>query len=1391
MSCPKIGNAFYGQSGNHLINTRSYSKLNEKGQELPDDANEWFMVKDNVTGLIWEVKQAKDDKCNYLLLNDSDNTYSWYNTNAKTNGGYTGTFNDGHNTEQYIKQMNHTQFGGYSDWRLPSIKELTSLANIGTLDPSIDNSFWTGTQPSFYWSSTPYEQAESNAWGVNFSDGSAYVSYKSKTVFIRAVRGRPYLSFDYLFVNGDGTITDTRTGLMWQAAYADTAKNWEDALQYCKNLNLAGYSDWRLPEKEELRSIIDYHHMTHPTGSDYFETFVSNFFWSSTSLSNGSSAWGLYLNNGFDYMYSKIRTYGVRAVRGGQPEILNHLVIVSPKQSSILAIGSYVPIIWQSAGIYGNVRISLSRHGGKDETFEPLAQETENDGYYEWQVTGPQSVSCVFKIEPLYSPDQMTQQGLFAIKYPDIAIHSNINTTVLISGPEHYTQTGKDMIIADALPGQYTIDYDSQTCWQTPAQESQTLTWWGSITFSGSYQERLPESVQNLRANYAIKTFIGNNQITVEWQPVDQCLKGYAFVWDRQEKTIPPDTISGQNHQTTSPVLDNGKDHWFHIKSINIHGKASETAHIGPFYIDTSLVPNAPEHIILYQNTTEGVLLKWLPIDTVTSYTVYRSQNEQALFYPIHSEPVDYYDAVVNGFWDTGILPGTTYYYKIKSLQSGFESQLFSNTLAVTVPVDHSGFDIQFISSKHDIVLTGSKVIYDILLTKAEAFQGNLEIWCTDLPEHITYELSVNQQTTSTRLENVQLLPTAMTLTIFTGSATLAGEYQFNLQCLNVGNASGYQQKTFPIDLTVVPLKGLFVDLTSYHIHKNETVSVFGKIYPQKSNQSIKLEAWSGGDKYSSIQVSTQFGWFENSQWITTFAPGLYTIKAIWEDTGSITFTYDAQKSLIIEKMIPQLNLSSKDNQVPAVNEAFTINVHLEPSYESETIWLSVINPDNTQQNINEFSLDRQGQFQLSSNFFNKKGKYTFKAYFMGNDSSIGCESNEYAVMVGNTGCAILIGGGEATSNNTSWNVTKKLLTDAYLDFKRMGFSDDMIYLMINSQIIDITGDDIPDNIVDQPYPSVNEVMNTIENQFSNLLTEKETLYLYMMGHGYDNAKFQVYGTDEKISSEQLNTALNSLQEKTNCSVVIILECCYSGVFIPTLHHPKRLIITSVGNEPYNTDASGNISLSRYLFSRLCKGDSIEKAFEYARSLLTNNDYPEPLLDDYFQDDLWASSTYLPERLQWNQPEISQVKLYPIVDGNNTLSVRLTVESLPETITKVWAQVIPPDAAISSGTGIIRFPETTLHHEVDYSYSGDVSGFSYDGIYTVIFYAQNKLMEVSEPVQLTVRAINIGPKTDYNEDGQVNMMDMILVLKSLCGMNDQARVDLSDAVFLMQKIGLK
>ena len=121
--------------------------------------------------------------------------------------------------------------------------------------------------------------------------------------------------------HGDGTVTDTSTGLMWQRATASGAYTWKQALAYCEGSTLAGYHDWRLPDRNELQSLVDYS-IAYPgptINTVYFPDTVASVYWSSTTnASYSNDAWYVNFYDGDIYGYSKTNSYYVRAVRSGQ-----------------------------------------------------------------------------------------------------------------------------------------------------------------------------------------------------------------------------------------------------------------------------------------------------------------------------------------------------------------------------------------------------------------------------------------------------------------------------------------------------------------------------------------------------------------------------------------------------------------------------------------------------------------------------------------------------------------------------------------------------------------------------------------------------------------------------------------------------------------------------------------------------------------------------------------------------------------------------------------------------------------------------------------------------------------------------------------------------------------
>ncbi len=266
ISCPKENEEFFGQDGNYFGATPRYYD-NKDGT-----------VSDLVTNLMWQKAH-----------------------NSKRLGFY-----------EAKKACETLQLGGFDDWRLPSIKELFSLADFrGTISKRyyIDTSYFELKEASDdvlegdrfasvhqkemmgqTWSSTIYQgnhygRNQEAAFFFNFFDGHIKNSPTTGhfTLFYRCVRGS--LWGENKFVdNQNGTVTDQASKLTWQQKDDGRTRDWKSALQYCQDLKLGGSENWRLPSVKELQSIVDYSRK-YPALDTRFLKLSDNkaWFWSSTT----------------------------------------------------------------------------------------------------------------------------------------------------------------------------------------------------------------------------------------------------------------------------------------------------------------------------------------------------------------------------------------------------------------------------------------------------------------------------------------------------------------------------------------------------------------------------------------------------------------------------------------------------------------------------------------------------------------------------------------------------------------------------------------------------------------------------------------------------------------------------------------------------------------------------------------------------------------------------------------------------------------------------------------------------------------------------------------------------------------------------------------------------
>jgi Protein of unknown function (DUF1566) len=232
--CPETGQPFSGQDGQYQGLAPSYS---DNGDGTITDKN---------SGLMW--------------LQTPKGKITW---------------------DQAMEKVKNYEYAGYSDWRLPTMKELYSLINFNgstgrsaaSSVPFIDTNYFdfsygnTGAGERFidsqFCSATRYVSTTMNnnptIFGVNFADGriKGYPQYY-KTYYALYVRSNPNYGINDYVNNGDGTVTDEATGLMWMQDDSGSPMNWEEALAYAQKSAFGEYSDWRLPNAKELQSIVDY-----------------------------------------------------------------------------------------------------------------------------------------------------------------------------------------------------------------------------------------------------------------------------------------------------------------------------------------------------------------------------------------------------------------------------------------------------------------------------------------------------------------------------------------------------------------------------------------------------------------------------------------------------------------------------------------------------------------------------------------------------------------------------------------------------------------------------------------------------------------------------------------------------------------------------------------------------------------------------------------------------------------------------------------------------------------------------------------------------------------------------------------------------------------------------
>lgn len=231
--------------------------------------------------------------------------------------------------ESAVAYCRALSLGGFDTWRLPSAQELFTIQNHGVINPALDTATaFVKTGAEYWWSIDKRADDPAFAWATNAGGGigahrlnETRSAGGTKLYHARCVRHSAVGSAvpDRYTGNGDGTVSDNQTGLMWAKSETAAVVSWEEALALAGATGLAGFADWRVPNIKELRSLQNDARMRPVIDSEAFPNTANAIYWSSTTQigQQGVTAWTLDFGTGVVSYNNKTEKQHLRLVRGG------------------------------------------------------------------------------------------------------------------------------------------------------------------------------------------------------------------------------------------------------------------------------------------------------------------------------------------------------------------------------------------------------------------------------------------------------------------------------------------------------------------------------------------------------------------------------------------------------------------------------------------------------------------------------------------------------------------------------------------------------------------------------------------------------------------------------------------------------------------------------------------------------------------------------------------------------------------------------------------------------------------------------------------------------------------------------------------------------------------
>ena len=870
-----------------------------------------------------------------------------------------------------------------------------------------------------------------------------------------------------------------------------------------------------------------------------------------------------------------------------------------------------------------------------------------------------------------------------------------------------------------------------------------------------------------------------NVQVLLTWKPIAYTSNGGYEIYMSTE--LDKDfyrvytTLSKLVSAYTESNLPPGGICYFKMRTVtyshenNPNTLYSDFTPILPVITDSSIIrPDTPQNLVADPFFSNRIILTWDGTNNQQNiqYYVYRTELPDGLYQKIAS-------LTDTTYVDWNVLPGKNYYYKIRSYIEFTPSELYSNVVHA-VPGSSSTY---YIDGHYTFALAaqGGTAVYSMNLTKNNDFTGTIDMDCvwpgqnpTQSPSDISPVFYLSGFEMGTDIN--QIIP-KYTIQLKIGVAESYTPSVLNFK-LAVKDSISKQTRMIDMELHIFPKDecGIVLSLDKPSYEPLSQMGVSGFISSRIAGEPVDIELLFQNSPVKQAQCQTfSDGYFETAFFPLPLTPGEYSVKASWDiwDLGidCANNTYSESMAISLVQRTSKIHLFMKENQVlPQLNQKMTIMGHVTPAVTYPDIQLRIYSPD--REISEQFILPSGELFESLPIFFSQPGRWQVKAYWAGINEYRSSESNTLDILVETSpGRAIILGTRYPVYQKQLPQGTYEICHQIYEQLINRGFDAVDIYTWM--QLPENLSSDNNIDWLDEINPSSQFFLDGLIYQFSDVLNPYLPLWLIIHGFSESDTGIQMRTADDILYAYQIDLALDKLQTRTNCPIIVLLDMPYSGAFISTLSDDNRIIITSAQANNYRVDPENDFSFSLKFFHYLHQGQNVLQSFKRSKPIWEAYNHVFPQIED-MADGTLATQTFMNGPLIQTQiPVIDDVDVAPRLDNATSLPITANVKAGTNPIDRVKVKLLSKTPLYENISTSLNYNSYTLPATSRaFIYTNILTCLTQAGEYTMLVVAEDRNLNRSDPITVTTV---VQPQTTVDFFDDLNDSTSH-ALDSLCGL---------------------